>query len=78
MARKTLGGGISSVGDTSSDSYAALHRLLHYAAREAAEQNRSTTTKLIQAAIASLAEQAPLGRNPPQPAGDSLPPLGHC
>lgn len=38
--------------------YIALERLLTYAAREAAEQNRHTTAELIRAAIASLPEGA--------------------
>jgi len=38
--------------------HVALERLLTYAAREAAEQNRYTTAKLIRAAIASLPEGA--------------------
>ena len=38
--------------------YVALERLLTYAAREAAEQNRYTTAELIRAAIASLPEGA--------------------
>jgi len=38
--------------------HVALERLLTYAAREAAEQNRYTTAELIRAAIASLPEGA--------------------
>jgi hypothetical protein len=78
MARKMLNGQVSSIGDANSGSCVALHRLLHYAAREAAAQNRFTTTKLIQAAIASLVEQAAVGSSLQRSSPGDLPPLGHC
>jgi hypothetical protein len=67
-------GGITDIDDMDSDSYIALSRLLNYAAREAAAQNRFTTAKFIQAAIASLSDQAPMGDGPPC----TLPAPGRC
>jgi hypothetical protein len=74
MARKVLDDGISGIGNTKSLSCVALSRLLRYAAREATAQNRFTTARLIQAAIASLVAQPPVESGPQR----SSPPLGHC
>jgi hypothetical protein len=57
-------GGIADIDDMDSDNYIALSRLLNYAAREASAQNRFTTAKFIQAAIASLSDQASMGDGP--------------
>jgi hypothetical protein len=60
-----------------SDGHLALSLLLHYAAREAAAQNRFTTVELLQAAIASLTEQAAVSSGPEYALSGNVP-RGHC
>jgi len=55
----------------------ALSLLLQYAAREAAAQNRFMTVELLQAAIASLTEQASVSNGPEYALSGNLP-RGHC
>ena len=78
MVRKTLGGDISGTGNAHSVNCVALHRLLRYAAREAAAQNRFTAAQLIQAAIASLPEEEAVKSRSQRLLDNDLPPPGHC
>jgi len=78
MPRKTARRGRADVlADADSDGHLALSLLLHYAAREAAAQNRFMTVELLQAAIASLTEQASVSNGPEYALSGNLP-RGHC
>ncbi len=74
MPRKPEEGAIADIEGMESASSLALGRLLSYAAREAAAQNRFTAAKLIQAAIASLGDEA--ARKGDQP--HNFPVTGRC
>lgn len=78
MPSKVRDGGAIDIENSDPLSCVALHRLLSYAAREAVAQNRFTAAKLIQAAIASLSEQAATSHSPPDALQDILPPFGRC
>jgi hypothetical protein len=78
MAIKVEDGGIADLENTDSLSCVALSRLLSYAAREAAAQNRFMAAELIQAAIAWLPEQTPVSNGAQTARQDNLPPLGNC
>lgn len=78
MPSKVQDGAVMDIESAESLSCVALHRLLSYAAREAVAQNRFTAAKLIQAAIASLSEQAATSHSPPDALHDILPPFGRC
>jgi hypothetical protein len=78
MARRVEDGGIADLENTGSLSCVALSRLLSYAAREAAAQNRFMAAELIQAAIAWLPEQTPVSNGPQHTRSDNMPPLGSC
>ena len=79
MPRKFRGGGIRIDKGTNMAGYVALSRLLTYAAREAAAQNRFTTAELIQDAIASLPDQSAAADDlEREPRGDGWPPLGRA
>ncbi len=78
MTRKVEDDEITDVENTDSLSCVALSRLLSYAAREAAAQNRFMAAELIQAAIASLPEQAPMSNGPQDARPDNPPRWGNC
>jgi hypothetical protein len=78
MPRKTARRGRADVlADSDSDGHLALGLLLQYAAREAAAQNRFMTVELLQAAIASLTEQAAVSSGPEYALSGNVP-RGHC
>lgn len=78
MAGTVEDGEITGAEDADLPSWVALSRLLSYAAREAAAQNRFMAAELIQAAIAWLPKQAPMSNGPQDARPDNFPPLGSC